>query len=40
MVLMDQRTKMLFGVAVLPLLAYIGYYAGLELWCYAYGFIY
>jgi len=37
---MDQHTKILFGIAALPVLAYIGYYVGLELWCYVYGIIY
>jgi len=32
--------RMIFGLLVLPLLAYIGYYVGLELWCYAYGVLY
>jgi len=33
-------TRMIFGILALPLLAYIGYYVGLELWCYAYGLLY
>jgi len=33
-------TKMIFGLLVLPILAYIAYYVGLELWCYAYGLLY
>tara|TARA_R110000851_G_scaffold63824_5_gene145736 strand:- start:451 stop:558 length:108 start_codon:yes stop_codon:yes gene_type:complete len=33
-------TRMIFGILALPLLAYIGYYVGLELWCYVYGLLY
>ena len=33
-------TRMIFAIMTLPVLAYIAYYVGLELWCYAYGLLY